>query len=56
MSEDFPQSPPETLLVDLFPLTGEGLPVALTDEEGKLVGVVQPHAVMQQLSETGEQK
>jgi len=56
MSEDFPSSQPDTLLVDLFQLSKEGLPVALTDEDGKLVGVVQPHAVMQQLSDTGEQQ
>ncbi|MBS9719669.1 glycine betaine/L-proline ABC transporter ATP-binding protein [Tianweitania sp. BSSL-BM11] len=50
MQEDMPTASAETLLVDLYPLAEKGLPIALTDDEDRLDGVVAPQAVFAQLS------
>jgi glycine betaine/proline transport system ATP-binding protein len=50
MQEDMPTASAETLLVDLYPLAEKGLPIALTDSEDRLGGVVAPQDVFAQLS------
>ncbi len=47
---DMPVASAETKLVDLYPLAEKGLPIALTDENDKLDGVVAPEAVFAQLN------
>lgn len=48
---DFPQAGPDASLNALFPLAESGLPIAVTDGDGKLSGVVAPGAVFAKLSE-----
>ncbi len=47
---DFPAATPGTRLFDLYPLARAGLPIALTDDDDRLAGVVQPKAVFEQLA------
>ena len=50
VNPDFPTAAPDARLVDLYPLAREGLPIALTDENGRLVGVVRPQALFARLA------
>lgn len=47
---DFPVTDPGTQLADLYGPASTGLPIAVTDEDNRLVGVVEPEAVFAQLS------
>lgn len=47
---DFPLVRPETRLFDLYHLAQRGLPIALTDDADRLVGVVEPKAIFAQLA------
>jgi len=47
---DYPTADPETHLADLYGPASSGLPIALTDAENRLVGVVEPEKVFAQLS------
>ena len=49
---DYPTADPDSSLVDLYGPASAGLPIAVTDTDNKLVGVVEPEAVFAQL--TGE--
>ncbi|SFV38400.1 glycine betaine/proline transport system ATP-binding protein [Devosia crocina] len=50
MITDYPSADPGTQLVDLYGHASTGLPIAVTDADNKLVGVVEPEAVFAQLS------
>ncbi len=50
VNRDFPTAAPDARLVDLYPLAQEGLPIALTDGNGRLVGVVRPQALFARLA------
>lgn len=50
MTTDFPTTDPDTQLADLYGHASSGLPIAVTDADNKLVGVVEPEAVFAQLS------
>jgi len=50
VSHDFPTASPQARLFDLYPLAGAALPIALTDETGRLTGVVRPQDVFRQLA------
>lgn len=50
MVTDFPTTDPDTQLADLYGAASAGLPIAVTDADNKLVGVVEPEAVFAQLS------
>lgn len=47
---DFPTAKKTAQLYELYGLASSGLPIALTDKRGRLVGVVEPEAVFAQLS------
>lgn len=47
---DYPTASPTTQLNELYPLAGTGLPIALTDRKGHLVGVVEPEDVFGRLA------
>jgi len=47
---DFHTTDPGTQLVDLYGPASTGLPIAVTDADNKLVGVVEPEAVFAQLT------
>jgi len=47
---DFPHTSPLAQLYELYPLAGAGLPIALTDRRGKLVGVVETQDLFTQLA------
>lgn len=47
---DFSTTDPDTQLADLYGQASAGLPIAVTDADNKLVGVVEPEAVFAQLS------
>lgn len=47
---DYPSAKPTTQLYDLYELAGSGLPIALTDRHGHLVGVVEPEALLKRLA------
>ena len=47
---DYPSADPDTQLADLYGHASTGLPIAVTDADNKLVGVVEPEAVFAQLS------
>lgn len=50
MTTDYPTAEPDTQLADLYSQASTGLPIAVTDAENKLVGVVEPDKVFAQLS------
>lgn len=50
MTTDFSTADPDTQLADLYGPASSGLPIAVTDADNKLVGVVAPEAVFAQLS------
>lgn len=50
MITDFPTTDADTQLADLYGSASMGLPIAITDAENRLVGVVQPEAFFAQLS------
>jgi glycine betaine/proline transport system ATP-binding protein len=50
MVTDFPTTDRDTQLSDLYGAASAGLPIAVTDEDNRLVGVVEPEAVFAQLS------
>jgi glycine betaine/proline transport system ATP-binding protein len=50
MVTDFPTTDPDTQLADLYGAASAGLPIAVTDSDNRLVGVVEPEAVFAQLS------
>ena len=50
MVTDFPTTDPDTQLADLYGPASAGLPIAVTDAEDRLVGVVEPEAVFAQLA------
>jgi glycine betaine/proline transport system ATP-binding protein len=47
---DFPTADPGTQLADLYTSASSGLPIAMTDTDNRLLGVVEPEAVFAQLS------
>lgn len=47
---DFPTATPETRLYDLYPQAQSGLPIALTQEPGKLAGIVRQEALFAKLA------
>ncbi|WP_173934623.1 glycine betaine/L-proline ABC transporter ATP-binding protein [Chelativorans sp. Marseille-P2723] len=51
--EEFPSTSPQSRLYDLYLLAEAGLPIALTDDAGELIGVVRPQDVFQQLAVRG---
>ncbi|WMT87645.1 glycine betaine/L-proline ABC transporter ATP-binding protein [Pelagibacterium sp. 26DY04] len=50
MLTDFPTAEADQQLADLYSAASAGLPIAVTDEKDRLVGVVEPEAVFAQLS------
>lgn len=50
MLTDYPTTDATTQLADLYGAASGGLPIAITDADNKLVGVVEPEAVFAQLS------
>ncbi|QQR41209.1 glycine betaine/L-proline ABC transporter ATP-binding protein [Devosia rhizoryzae] len=50
MLTDYPTADADTQLADLYGAASGGLPIAITDADNKLVGVVEPEAVFAQLS------
>jgi glycine betaine/proline transport system ATP-binding protein len=50
MVTEFPTTDPGTQLADLYGAASAGLPIAVTDSNNRLVGVVEPEAVFAQLS------
>ncbi|MET3927988.1 glycine betaine/L-proline ABC transporter ATP-binding protein [Devosia sp. 2618] len=50
MITDFPTANSDDQLVDLYGSASAGLPIAVTDADNKLVGVVEPDAVFAQLT------
>lgn len=50
MITDFPTTDATTQLADLYGQASSGLPIAVTDADNRLVGVVEPEAVFAQLS------
>ena len=50
MMTDFPTTDADTQLADLYGQASSGLPIAITDADNRLVGVVEPEAVFAQLS------
>jgi glycine betaine/proline transport system ATP-binding protein len=54
MKTDFPTTDRDASLVDLYGRASAGLPIAVTDDEDRLVGVVEPEAVFAQLSGDAE--
>jgi glycine betaine/proline transport system ATP-binding protein len=51
---EFPTAEPGAVLHELYGAASTGLPIALTDDNNRLIGVVEPQAVLAQLSgETG---
>jgi glycine betaine/proline transport system ATP-binding protein len=53
LNDDFPAAEPDTRLFDLYELAQTGLPIALTNGDGRLSGIVEPKAVFAQLSAGG---
>lgn len=47
---DYPTAHPSTQLNEIYPLAGTGLPIALIDRKGHLVGVVEPQDVFARLA------
>jgi len=47
---DYPTAPPDAQLAELYGPASAGLPIAVTDAENRLLGVVEPEAVFAQLS------
>ncbi|NGP18773.1 quaternary amine ABC transporter ATP-binding protein [Devosia aurantiaca] len=50
MLTEFPTADADTQLADLYGAASGGLPIAITDADNKLVGVIEPEAVFAQLS------
>lgn len=50
IEREFPTAAPDARLVDLYPLARSGLPIALTDGNGRLAGVVRPQALFARLA------
>jgi glycine betaine/proline transport system ATP-binding protein len=50
MITDYPTAEPDTQLADLYGSASSGLPIAVTDDANRLVGVVEPEAVFAQLA------
>lgn len=49
----FPSAAEETSIHQLYPLAGQGMPIALLDGEGRLTGVIEPETIFGELT-TGE--
>jgi glycine betaine/proline transport system ATP-binding protein len=49
MQTDYPTADADTQLADLYGAASAGLPIAITDADNRLVGVVEPEAVFAQL-------
>lgn len=47
---DFPTADRDTQLADLYAPASSGLPIAMTDADNRLIGVIEPEAVFAQLS------
>jgi glycine betaine/proline transport system ATP-binding protein len=47
---DFPTADPDSVLHELYGAASSGLPIAVTDTNNRLVGVVEPEALLAQLS------
>jgi glycine betaine/proline transport system ATP-binding protein len=54
MQTDYPTTDMDTQLADLYGAASGGLPIAITDADNRLVGVVEPEAVFAQLSVPSE--
>jgi glycine betaine/proline transport system ATP-binding protein len=55
MRRDFPVAAPDTRLYRLFPLCRAGLPIAVADERERLLGVIEPGRLFEQLAGTAEE-
>ncbi|WP_332718872.1 quaternary amine ABC transporter ATP-binding protein [Pelagibacterium mangrovi] len=55
MLTEFPTADADQQLADLYGAASAGLPIAVTDEKDRLVGVVEPEAVFAQLSGDGDE-
>jgi len=49
--KDFEQTTPDTRLNDVYALAGRGLPIAVLDENGKLIGTLYPRMIMERMGE-----
>jgi glycine betaine/proline transport system ATP-binding protein len=55
MLTEFPTADAGQQLADLYGAASAGLPIAVTDDKDRLVGVVEPEAVFAQLSGDGDE-
>ena len=49
--KDFEQTTPDTRLNDVYALAGRGLPIAVLDDNGKLIGTLYPRMIMERMGE-----
>ena len=49
--KDFEQTAPDTRLNDVYALAGRGLPIAVLDDNGKLIGTLYPRMIMEKMGE-----
>jgi len=49
--KDFEQTTSDTRLNDVYALAGRGLPIAVLDENGKLIGTLYPRMIMERMGE-----
>ena len=49
--KDFEQTTPDTRLNDVYALAGRGLPIAVLDDNGKLIGTLYPRMIMEKMGE-----
>lgn len=49
--KDFEQTTPDTHLNDVYALAGRGLPIAVLDDNGKLIGTLYPRMIMERMGE-----
>jgi glycine betaine/proline transport system ATP-binding protein len=54
LQTDYPTTDPDTQLAELYGAASGGLPIAITDADNRLVGVVEPEAVFAQLCAPSE--
>ena len=49
--KDFEQTTSDTRLNDVYALAGRGLPIAVLDDNGKLIGTLYPRMIMERMGE-----
>ena len=49
LREDFNSCTPETTLNEIYSAAGRGLPIAVCDDDGKLVGNLDPRHIMEEM-------